>query len=127
MAKTKNPVITITLFELFAATWPHMIIINSFFDNNLRYKLVFENETKWVFRMNIQQQRNMRSTMCKFSMEIPKSEVVMSRVVETIEGEIGQMSFTERTCEHVYFSLIPDLFRIYAFNNFLFQDNKENL
>lgn len=122
----KKPRFTITLYELFTATWPNMIIFNGFFDNELHYKIVFENQYKWTFSLNVQQRRNMRSTMCKFTLEIPKSETVVSSIVDTVEEEIINMNFTERTCSHVYFSLIPDLFRIYAFRNLLFQENKEN-
>lgn len=114
--------VTITMTELFVATWPHMIIFNDFFNNELKYKIVFEDTKKWVFRLTVQQQRIMRSTSCKFIIEIPKSKVVTTHLIDTIQREIIETNYTERTCPHVYFSFIPDLFRIYACNNLLFQE-----
>mgnify|MGYP001263524630 CR=1 FL=1 len=122
----KKPVVTITMTELFVATWPQMIIFNDFFDNELKYKIVFEDNKKWVFRLTVQQQHVMRSTSCKFIIEIPKTKVVMTHIVNTIMKEIIETNYTERTCSHVYFSFIPDLFRIYAFNNLLFQETNKN-
>lgn len=118
----KKPTFTIALYDLFVSAWPHMIIFNDFFNNDLNYKIVAETKTKWVFRLTVQQRRVMRSASCKFVIEIPKNKIVMEQVVDTITKEIVETNYTDRTCSHVYFSLIPDLFRIFAFNNLLFQE-----